>query len=258
MFSLTLVYCLSFAVGQAVASRLGQQISRLTKKVKKELSIYNEMSHCQPTECLPAALTLEEVLSPDAAVFNQVGSSSSSVRAAGIHSLGLQCNQVSSKIKRDLVSAFHKRKRAEEEMGLVVDDMKASLMYLQQQHALVSAAIRTVLEEEGIGIPLDGQLDFTQISRLGPPSGVIAFHFQKLLKLEFEFLRLKDMFELEITDIFLPCHHFWNTKAMTSEPEVFLDSADVEALCEELDCDTHDVQQALEALCHFEETDTNM
>ena len=166
----------SVSVGQAIASRLGQQISKCTKKINTDLASYIFLCHCPTTLGTEATLTFDSVADPENVCYKDVWKPS------------LNGSSMSSDIKRQFVAAFHKKHRAEEEMQHVCNDVDSSLNFFFKKQEKLTSFIAELCSTQ--------ELDF-QIAAGSEHLGLMSFLFHKVWSVEKEIASICSSFSKE-------------------------------------------------------------
>lgn len=165
--------CVSVSVGQAVANRIGSVLKQATTKLTADMVAYNKLSDFPPSGSLPTKLSFEEVANPASECF---------VNAA----LPDTGSNHSAKVKRQIVAACKKLKRAVEEEAQVEVDCSASLNFFRNQHAKILSALKHALRADEVAATDEGEIDFHIVALSSQPQGQVAFLFNKLWAIERE------------------------------------------------------------------------
>lgn len=112
-----LYHAFYFVDGQKIAKRLSMQITKETGKIKKFIAEYN-VCLCDGPE-----LTISEVLDPQSTVFGR---------------------NASSQRRHNIIQAYLRKKRSEEEIELLQAEMEQTQQYFQQKLSIVTSACRDI------------------------------------------------------------------------------------------------------------------
>ena len=112
------IHSLLNADGQKIAKRLSSQITKETSNLKKLVLEYNARTIPDPE------LSIEAAIDPHSTLFV------SSV----------------TKRKQDIIQAYLRKKRSEEEIELLKSEMKQTLHYLEQKEKMLTCACRSIAQ----------------------------------------------------------------------------------------------------------------
>ena len=131
-----------------------------------DIRSFNKLSHCPASGNMPTKVTIEEVTVPESDCF--------------LCNVQPQTSNFSlSKAKRQLVAAFEKTRRAEEEHDLVETDKTATMQYFQKEHNKLISSMLDILQD-------DEEFDLHIVAQSTHSCGMLSFLFHKLWTIERE------------------------------------------------------------------------